>query len=63
MIIEEDYIEAVRGFGYLGATISEDGNEEAEIRRRITLANKAYFALMTTFKSRVIHGQSKMRTY
>ena len=54
MIVEEDCIEAVRGFTYLGATISEDGIEEAEVRRRTALANKAYFVLITTFKSRVI---------
>ena len=36
--IEEACIEAVRGFTYLETTISEDGNEEAEMRRRLTRA-------------------------
>ena len=40
LIIEDDCIEAVTGFTYLGATISDDGNEEAELRRSITLANR-----------------------
>ena len=50
LIIGKGCIEAVRDFTYLGATISEDGNEEAEIRRRITLANNSYFALIITIK-------------
>ena len=52
-----------RGFTYLEVTIPEDGNVEGEIRRRITQANKAYFVLITTFKSRVIHSQTKICIY
>ena len=29
----------------------------------ITIANKAYFALVTVFKSRIIHRETKMRIY
>ena len=56
-------IEEGKGFRYLGATISEDTNEKAEIRRKVTVANKAYIALITTFKSIVIHRQTKMGIY
>ena len=53
----------VERFTYLGVEMTRDGSEEGEIRRRVTLANKAYFSLSQVFRSKEIHRAVKIRIY
>ena len=39
------------------------GSEEPEIQRRITMANKAYFALLPSLRSGDVHRKTKMKIY
>lgn len=40
--------------------ITVDGNDTVDIIKRIIAANKAYFEIISTFKSRDIHRQLKL---
>ena len=48
---------------YLGTTISSNNEEWSEIQRRITAANKTYFALVGILKSSIVHKEMKIRIY
>lgn len=50
-------------FKYLGTTISSNNEEWSEIQRRITAANKTYFALVGILKSSIVHKEMKIRIY
>ena len=63
LTIGEENIEMVERFTYLGVEMTRDGSEEGEIRRRVTLANKAYFSLSQVFRSKEIHRAVKIRIY
>ena len=54
LTIGEENIEMVERFTYLGVEMTRDGSEEGEIRRRVTLANKAYFSLSQVFRSKAV---------
>ena len=38
------YLEQVQSYKYLGSTVNSDNSIDEEIRNRITLGNKAYYA-------------------
>ena len=44
--MEEDTIEVVDNFIYLGVNLAKTGSEESEIQTRTTMANKAYLSLI-----------------
>ena len=60
---EEDTIEVVDNFRYLGVNLAKIGSEEPEIKRRTTMDNKAYFALLPSFRSGDVHTETKMKIY
>lgn len=60
-VIGDDYLEAVKHFKYLGTELTNDDDEE--ICRRITQANRAYFALSRIFRSRDIRRNDKIHIY
>lgn len=53
--IQNDDIEIVETFTYLGVELTRDGREDREIRKRIMLGNKVYFSLSSILKSKEIH--------
>lgn len=53
--IQNDDIEIVETFTYLGVELTRDGREDREIRKRIMLDNKVYFSLSSILKSKEIH--------
>jgi hypothetical protein len=55
--------EVVDEFTYLGSSLTENNEDPAEIRKRITAANKTYFALLPIFKSRNVHRKTKITLY
>lgn len=62
-MVVEDNIESVDQFVYLGVELNSAGTEDGEIRRRITIANKAYFAMSHVLKSKNVHRNNKLRVY
>ena len=47
----------------LGTVINDSNGETEEIRARILAANKAYSSLQTTFGSKQMHPNNKIRLY
>jgi hypothetical protein len=58
-------IEAVDSFTYLGIGLTKGNEEEVEIKKRITSANKVHFSLFPIIlvKSRLAHRKDKLRLY
>jgi hypothetical protein len=48
-------IEILDSFIYLGSITLTNNNEIMEIKRRILMANRAYFSSINLFKTRTIH--------
>ena len=63
LTVEDQRSEMVRSFKYLGTVINVINYETEEIRARILAANKAYSSLQTTFRSKQIHRNNKIRPY
>ena len=59
--VEDHKIEVVRRFKYLGTVINGSNDETEEIRATILAANKTYSSLQTTFRSKQIHRNKKIR--
>jgi hypothetical protein len=53
----------VKQFKYLGSIINNYNSIEEEIKERITLGNKAYFANQKFLKSKSVTKQSKLKLY
>jgi hypothetical protein len=49
--INSTHLEQVKSFKYLGSIVNGNNSVEGEIRERITLSNKAYYANQTLFKN------------
>jgi len=55
--------EQVKSFIYLGAIVNIDNTMEEEIKERIALGNKAYFANKKMFQSKIITKGAKLKLY
>ncbi|XP_057657852.1 uncharacterized protein LOC130894852 [Diorhabda carinulata] len=55
--------EEVDTFKYLGTTLSSDGNKEAEVKEKITAANRAYYANKKLLQNKILGKSTKMRIY
>jgi hypothetical protein len=61
--IDNTYLEQVKQFKYLGSIINNDNTIEEEIKERIALGNKAYFADQKFLKSKLVTKRSKLKLY
>jgi len=61
--IENKEIEQVRSFKYLGSTVNTDNTKEEEIKERIALGNKAFFANKKIFQSKLLSKNAKLELY
>jgi len=50
-------------FVYLGSIVNTDNTIEEEIKERIVLGNKVYFANKKMFQSRLISKRAKLKLY
>ena len=50
-------------FIYLGSIVNTDSTKEEEIKERIALGNKVYFANKKMFQSRLISKGAKLKLY
>jgi len=61
--IENKETEQVRSFKYLGSTVNADIKIEEEIKERIALGNKTFFANRKIFQSKLISKNAKLKLY
>jgi hypothetical protein len=61
--INNRYLEQVKQFKYLGSIINNDNTIEEEVKERIALGNKAYFANQKFLKSKLFIKLSKLKLY
>jgi hypothetical protein len=57
------HIEQVQQYKYLGFIINDSNSIEGEIKERIALGIKAYYANLKSFKSRLVTKYSKLTLY
>jgi hypothetical protein len=57
------HLEQVKSFKYLGSIVNGNSSIEEEIKERIILGNKAYYANQTLFKSKLLSKKSKLKMY
>jgi hypothetical protein len=55
--------EQVKSFRYLGSTVNTGNTIEGEIKERIALENKAFFANKKMFQSKLISKMAKLKLY
>ena len=55
--------EGVAEFIYLGTLIGNENSLEKEIQRRILAGNRAYFATVSLFRSRLLSRDTKILLY
>ena len=60
---ENKEIKQVRSFKYLGSTVNTDNKIEEEIKERIVLGNKAFFANKKIFQSKLISKDAILKLY
>jgi hypothetical protein len=56
-------IEQVRQCKYLGSIINDNNSIEEEIKERIVLGTKSYYANLKFFKSKLVTKHSKLKLY
>jgi len=61
--IKSSYIEQVKHYKYLGSIINDNNSIEEEVKERIALGTKAYYANLKFFKSRLVTESSKLKLY
>jgi len=61
--INNSYIEQVQQYKYLGSIINGSNSIEEEVKERIALGTKAYYANKKFFKSRLVTKSSKLKLY
>jgi ABC-type phosphate transport system ATPase subunit len=61
--IENKELDQVKSFKYLGSIFNTDNTMEGEIKERIALGNKVYFANKKMFQSRLILKRAKLKLY
>jgi hypothetical protein len=56
-------IEQVHHYKYLGSIINDNNSTDEEIKERIVLGTKAYYANLKFFKSKLVTKDSKLKLY
>jgi hypothetical protein len=60
---ENKELEQVKSFKYLRSIVNTDNTMEEQIKERIALGNKVYFANKKMFQSRLISKSAKLKLY
>jgi hypothetical protein len=59
----QTHLEQVKSFKYLGLIVKGNNSIEKEIKGRISLGNKAFYANQDLFKSKLLSKKSKLQMY
>jgi hypothetical protein len=62
-VITQTHLEQLKSFKYLGSIVNGNNSIELEIKKRISLGNKAFYANQDLFKSKLLTKNSKLRMY
>jgi hypothetical protein len=57
------HLEQVKSFKYLGSIVNGNNSIEEEIKERIILGNKAYYANQALLKSKLLSKKAKLKIY
>ena len=63
MDITQMHLEQVKSFKYLGSIVNGNNLIEEEIKERISLGNREYYANQDIFKSKLLTRNSKLQMY
>jgi hypothetical protein len=63
IIINEEHIQQVESFEYLGSLASKDNSSDEEIKERTVMGNKAFHANAALFKSKLISKSAELNLY
>jgi hypothetical protein len=55
------HLEQVKSFKYLGSIVNGNNSIEEEIKERIILGNKAYYANQDLFKSKLLSKKTELK--
>lgn len=61
--IENEEIESVREFVYLGSLVNSQNDTTSEVKRRVLMANRCYFGLASQLSSQNISRSTKVKLY
>jgi len=61
--IDSQYLEQVKSYNYLGSIVNGDNSIEEEIKERIALSSKDYYANQNIFKSKLLTKKTKLELY
>ena len=61
--ITQTHLEQVKSFKYLRSIVNRNNSFEEEIKERISLGNKAFYANQDLFKSKLLTKNSKLWMY
>ena len=61
--ITQTHLEQVKSFKYLGSVVNGNNSIEEEVKERISLGNKAFYANRDLFKSKLLTKNSKLQMY
>jgi hypothetical protein len=61
--INQTHLEQVKLFRYLGSIVNGNKSIDEEIKGRISLRNKAFYANQNLFKNKLLTKNSKLRMY
>ena len=61
--ITQTHLEQVKSFKYLGSIVNGNKSIEEEIKERISVGNKAFYANQDLFKSKLLTKNSKLRMF
>jgi hypothetical protein len=61
--INSVHLEQVTSFKYLGSIVNGNNSIEEEIKERIILGNKAFYANQALFKSKLLSKKAKLKIY
>jgi hypothetical protein len=56
-------LEQVKSFKYLGSIVNGNNSIEEEIKERIILGNKAFYANQALLKSKLLSNKAKLKIY
>ena len=61
--INSKYLEEVKSYKYLDLIVNGDNSTEEEIKERIALGSRAYYANQKIFKRKLVSKEAKLKLY
>jgi hypothetical protein len=62
-VISQTHLQQAKSFKYMGSIVNGNNSTEEEIKGRIFVRNKAFYANKDLFKSKLLTKNSRLRVY